>query len=336
MSISGHVRTIWPVVRRFAVTPPAPASEPWSVEVSDPTRGRIRLTGSLSRIVGGRIVGGRVARDRDASGRDAGCNALLILVHGLGGSSNSTYMLRTAAVASQLGVSTLRLNLRGADCQGSDLYHAGLSRDLASVLASPALAEFDSVLLFGFSLGGHIGLRYATEAHDPRLRAVAAACSPLDLDRSVAAIDQSSKWIYRRYVLAGLCEMYAQVAARHPLPLSVADARKVRTIRDWDRLTVVPRFGFDSAEDYYRRASVGGRLGQLRIPALLVAAEDDPMLPAEAILRGLDGAPDHWLLRWVPRGGHLAFSDDLDLGLGSAPKGLGGQVLGWLLRQVPA
>ncbi len=314
MSISGHLRTVWPVVRRLARTPPSPASEPWSTTVADPGHGAVRLTGRLS--------------------RQPDNGTLLILVHGLGGSIDSTYMLRTATAAGQLGLSTLRLNLRGADRLGGDLYHAGLSSDLAAVLASPALAQFDSILLFGFSLGGHISLRYATEVADRRLRAVAAACSPLDLDRSVAAIDRPSRWIYRRYVLAGLCEMYAQVAARHELPLSPADARQVRSIRDWDRLTVAPRFGFDSAEDYYRQASVGGRLEQLRVPALLVAAEDDPMLPAEAILGGLDRAPDHWHLRWVPRGGHLAFPADLDLGEDAAPKGLGGQVAGWLLRQV--
>ncbi|MEM7587918.1 MAG: hypothetical protein AAF560_31305, partial [Acidobacteriota bacterium] len=165
------------------------------------------------------------------------------------------------------------------------------------------------------------------------LGAVGAACTPLYLDCSVTAIDRPSGWLYRRYMLNGLCDTYAHVAARHALPLSVAEARRIRTIRDWDRLTIVPRFGFSSAEDYYRRAGVGGRLGELRVPALLVAAEHDPMLPREAISRGLDGAPDHWHLRWVSRGGHLAFSAGLDLGEAEAPRGLEGQLLGWLLRQ---
>lgn len=300
------------MVRRLAGAPRAPASEPWEIEFPEPVAGSVRLTGRLRRTPGG--------------------STLLILVHGLGGSTDSTYMLRTAGTADELGLSTLRVNLRGADREGGDLYHAGLSSDLARVLASPVLAGFSSILLFGFSLGGHVSLKLATEVEDPRLRAVAAASAPLDLDRSVAGIDRPSGWIYRRYVLAGLCDMYAQVAARRELPLSVAEARKIRRLRDWDRHTVVPRFGFADPEDYYRQASVAGCLGQLRVPALLVAAEDDPMVPREAILRGLSGASDRLSLRWTGSGGHLAFPARLDLGE-EAPLGLAGQVVGWLLRQ---
>ncbi len=313
MSLAAHVRTVWPVVRRFAArAPSAPPSVPWSVEIADPDVGPVRLTGRL-----------RVK---------PGSSTVLVLVHGLGGSTESSYMLRTARVADELGLSTLRLNLRGADRRGEDLYHAGLSSDLESVLANRELAPFERVLLFGFSLGGHVGLRFATEASDPRLQAVAAACTPLDLDRSVAAIDRPSGWVYRRYVLAGLCGMYAEVAARRALPLSVAEARRIRTLREWDRQTVVPRFGFDSPEDYYRKAGVGRRLDRLRVPALLVAAEDDPMVPRAAIEEALSEVPEQLDLRWIAHGGHLAFAADLDLGEG-APAGLAGQAVGWLVRQ---
>ena len=167
------------MVRRFAGAPAAGPSRPWSTAVEDPRLGRVRLSGRLHRVDGG--------------------STLLVLVHGLGGSSESSYMLRTAAVAEGLGLSALRLSLRGADGRGEDLYHGGLSSDLAAVLASPELASFDRVLLFGFSLGGHLSLRFATEDEDPRLRAVAAACAPLDLERSVAAIDRPVGWLYRRY-----------------------------------------------------------------------------------------------------------------------------------------
>ncbi len=320
MSLAAHVRTVWPVVRRIAGVPAAPPSEPWSVEVPDPDLGPIRLTGRL-----------RATPASPRRGADGTRRTLLILVHGLGGSAESTYMLRTARVADQLGLSTLRLNLRGADRRGEDFYHAGLCGDLEWVLGSPELAGFERVLLFGFSLGGHVSLRFATEVADRRLGAVAAACSPLDLDRSVAAIDRPGSWIYRRYVLAGLCQMYAEVAARREMPLTVAEVRRIRTLREWDRQTIVSRFGFDSPEDYYRKAGVAGRLDSLRVPALLVVAEDDPMLPREAVDRGLCGTEEQLSLRWVRRGGHLAFPAGLDLGE-DAPTGLAGQVIGWLMR----
>ncbi len=317
MSFAAHVRTVWPVVRGFARFPRKGAngrspSVPWSVEIADPVVGSVRLSGRLRAI--------------------PGSSTLLVLVHGLGGSTESTSMLHAARVADDLGLSTLRLNLRGADGRGEDIYHAGLSSDLARVLVSPRLADFDQILLFGFSLGGHVSLRFATEVADRRLRAVAAACAPLDLDCSVAAVDRPSGWLYRRYVLAGLCAMYAEVAARRELPMTVAEARRIRTLREWDRNTVVPRFGFDSPEDYYRKAGVGSRLDRLRVPALLVAAEDDPMVPPEAVHNGLAGAPEQLSVRWVRHGGHLAFPAGLDLGQ-DAPAGLAGQVIGWLARQ---
>ncbi len=324
MSFAAHARTVWPVVRRLAVSPAAPPSVPYSVEVPDPEVGPVRLTGRLQATAG--------SSRRGAGGTSS---TLLVLVHGLGGSTESSYMLRTAALAGDLGLATLRLNLRGADRRGGDLYHAGLSSDLDWVLASPELAAFERILVFGFSLGGHMTLRFATEAADPRLSAVAAACAPLDLERCVAAIDRPAGWVYRRYVLAGLCEMYAEVAARRQLPLTVAEARRIRTLREWDRHTVVPRFGFDSPEDYYRRAAVGGRLDRLKVPALLVVAEGDPMVPPAAVRQGTNGAPGDLTLRSSRRGGHLAFPASLDLGE-DAPLGLAGQVIGWLRRQQSA
>ena len=149
MSLAAHARTVWPVVRRLAGTPPAPPSEPWSIEIPDPDVGPVRLSGRL----------------RTPSAGERG-STLLVLVHGLGGSVDSSYMLRTAAVADALGLASLRLGLRGADRRGADFYHAGLSSDLGWVLESPELAAFERVLLFGFSLGGHLCLRFATEAAD--------------------------------------------------------------------------------------------------------------------------------------------------------------------------
>ena len=116
------------------------------------------------------------------------------------------------------------------------------------------------------------------------------------------------------------------------LPLPAADAWRIRTIREWDRQVVVPRFGFDSPEDYYRRAAVGSRLDLLRVPALLVVAEGDPMLPRAAIHQAMNGASERLSLRSVRQGGHLAFAAGLDLGE-DAPAGLAGQAIGWLGRQ---
>ncbi len=310
-SLAGHLWTVGPVLGQRLRPPQIAAGEPWRLGLVDPDVGEVELTGQLHRVAGSR--------------------GLVVVVHGLGGCIESRYMIHAAREATARGVSCLRLNMRGADRGGSDLHHAGLSSDLAAVLACPELADYDDLFVAGFSLGGHLALHLATSDSDPRLKAVSATCSPLDLSYSVAAFDQPQRVLYRRYVLAGLVDVYRAIAARRSLPVSVERMRQVRKLREWDELSVVPRFGFKSTADYYARSSVAGRLEQLKVRALLVLSEGDPMVPAEALRPVLVGQPPPRLeVRWTTRGGHVGFPASLDLGLGPRP-GIYGQVFSWLL-----
>jgi uncharacterized protein len=161
--------------------------------------------------------------------------------------------------------------------------------------------------VLGYSLGGHVVLRLGTEEGDPRLAAVAAVCAPLDLALSQKEIDAPAVWVYRRYLLASLNGIYAAVAARKPVPLPVEQALRIRTIREWDDRIVAPRHGFADAGDYYARASVAPRLPALRVPALLLLAEGDPMVPARAVRSALADRPSPLEVRWLARGGHVYF-----------------------------
>ena len=207
MALSGHLRTVgWRLVRGLR-TASADGAVPWSTEVDDPALGPVRLSGWLHHPPG--------ARD------------LLVVVHGLGGCSESSYAVRAARVSVASGVACLRFNLRGADRSGEDYYHAGLTDDLGAALASPELAGYRNVSLLGFSLGGHVALRYATEGPDPRLRGVAAVCAPLDLAAGGRLIDRPAFWPYRRYLFRSLVEIYGAVARRRPVPLPVEAARRI-------------------------------------------------------------------------------------------------------------
>jgi hypothetical protein len=242
-------------------------------------------------------------------------------------------MLRAARAARRAGVSSLRLNLRGADRSGEDFYHAGLIEDLDATLRSPELARYEQIVILGFSLGGHVTLRYAAIAPDPRVRAVASVCAPLELARSTAAFDRPERWLYRRHVLAGLKEMYAEVAKRRSVPLLPERAARISTILEWDDRTVAPRHGFGSAAAYYDAVSVGPRLREVKRPALVVAARHDPMVPESTVRSSLDRARDAVDVRWIDRGGHVGFPSDADLGVSKAGRGLEPQVIGWLLDQ---
>ncbi len=311
-SLKGHLWTLGPVLGQRLRPPRVVAGESWRLRLTDPEVGEVELSGQLHAV--------------------PGSPSLVVLVHGLGGCIDSQYVIHAAREAHARGVSCLRLNMRGADRQGADLHHAGLSADLEAVLASAELAPYDHLYVAGFSLGGHLALHLATCVREPRLRAVAATCSPLDLSQSVAAFDIPRRAVYRRYVLAGLVDIYSAIAARRTLPVPLARMRQVRKLREWDRLSVVPRFGFSSTADYYARASVAARLGELRVPALLVLSEGDPMVPTEAVRPVLEGAlPPRLEVRWTKRGGHMGFPSNLDLGLGQR-SGIYGQVFSWLLQ----
>ena len=311
MSLAGHLWTITPNLRHRLAPVAPPPGEPWSAELRDPVMGTIWLTGSLR------------APPR--------ARAVLVIVHGLSGSERSHYVARAAWAADRAGLACLRLNLRGADGRGEDLYHAGLTADLHAALASPRLARFTAIYILGYSLGGHLALRYGTEAVDPRVRRIGAICSPLDLEPCIIAIDGPELLLYRVNILRCLSAQYATVAARRNLPVTGAEARTIATMREWDTRILAPRHGFASAEDYYERASVGPRLQRLRVPAVLVAAEHDPMVPAWSLRSWLAAAPPTLTVHWVGRGGHVGFPPDLDLGYVAA-LGLEPQALSWLLN----
>src|SRR5690606_5640435 len=106
---------------------------------------------------------------------------LLLVVHGLGGSSESSYTLGAARAANQLQMHCLLLDLRGADRRGHDFYHAGLISDFDAVLSSPEFDLVEHVYVLGYSLSGHVCLRYAAGRVLPKVKAMATICAPLEL-----------------------------------------------------------------------------------------------------------------------------------------------------------
>jgi predicted alpha/beta-fold hydrolase len=312
MALRGHLWTISPFVdarlRPARVSP----SRPWSVRLDDARCGEVTLTGRLH------LEG--AARDR-----------IVVLVHGLGGSVDSHYIRTAARALARRGVSHLRLNLRGADRRGSDYYHAGLVEDLDAALASPEVSAFREVFLWGSSLGAHVSLRFAALRSHPALRGIVAVCPPLDLATGAVAIDHWSRRPYLRHMLRALREIYAGVARRRDdVPVSLAHAEKIRSIREWDERVVAPWHGFDGAQDYYARVSVAPRLRAITVPTLVVVGRDDPMIPARVVQPALAHAPRTVDARTVA-GGHVGFSDALDLGE-RGPRGLDEQACAWLER----
>ena len=191
-------------------------------------------------------------------------------------------------------------------------------------------------MLLGFSLGGHVALRCATERPEA-VDACAAVCSPVDLDAGCRALDELRPALYRRHVLSGLKDIYASIGPSDACPTPVEEVARVKTVRDYDRLTVVRRFRFRDVDDYYAQASAGPRLPDLAVQSLYIQAPDDPMVPAHTCDPHLASASPSLTVQRVRPGGHVGFpaSTRLSLpGCADAPAGLEAQVVAWLRQTV--
>ncbi len=303
--LRGHLQTLRPFLERSLRPPERPPTVPWCHEFIDEEAGPVTLTGRWY---------------------DAGTKSAVVVVHGLGGSTNSGYMALALNAARRRGRSCLLLNCRGADRLGTDIYHSGLTADIAESVRSEPLSKMETIDVFGYSIGGHIALRYATREMDGRVRKVAAVGSPLHLASAADDFDTASFNVYRTHVMDALKEIYTPAFQRRPQGLHPIEARKIQRIREWDEKIIAPRFGYSSASDYYEKESVGPRLDELRCEALYVGATCDPMVLAESVLPFV-GAPRLTSV-WDESAGHLGFSANFDMQM-PGPLGVEDQVFAW-------
>lgn len=225
---------------------------------------------------------------------------LILLIHGIGGSRESSYIRTSAVHLLRAGYPVLRLNLRGAgEPPGStrQFYHAGRTADLKQVIGSldGALAA-QGVVPVGFSLGGNLVLKYLAEcgALAPVMAAVTISAS-IDLDAAQRRIAEARNRIYHREILKWVM---SEREARN-LP------REIRSLLDFDNHFVAPVNGFKDAREYYSHSSAAPLLGAIRRPTLLIHAQDDPWIPA-ASYREI--APNPNVMSLIPRsGGHVGF-----------------------------
>ena len=256
----------------------------------------------------------------------------LILLHGLEGSSDAGYARSMVHAALQAGYRTHRLNMRG--CGGTeDLsvsgYHSGQTSDLLHVVRERKRAAGLPIYVAGFSLGGNVALKLAGELGDagPGLLAgVCAVSAPIDLAACVAELDRPQQFIYQRRFVKSLKARIRRRNSQAPEIYSLDHLAKVRSVYDFDDYYTARLFGFGNADNYYRTQSSNQFLDQIRVPALVVTAKDDPLVPFRVYEEHPAFARNPLLtLVAVEHGGHLGF-----LARGRPRFWLDGLVMDWL------
>jgi hypothetical protein len=240
----------------------------------------------------------------------------VVIAHGVGGSADSSYVVRAALGLYAAGFHVVRLDLRGAGKSIPDvmaLYHAGLTEDPTAALAHVAKrANVRDVALLGFSLGGNVSLRLAGQLGTKApayLRAVASVSAPLDLVETQRSLERLRTLPYRAYVLRALIRQGREFARVHPsrAQYDASSLLRLRTIRAYDDAVIAPMHGFCDAHDYYVNASCGPGLADIAVPTMIVHAADDPMVPEDSVRPWLRNASKAVRVAWSERGGHVGW-----------------------------
>lgn len=237
----------------------------------------------------------------------------LVLVHGLDGSSESPYMLGIAEMAFEAGFNVLRLNQR--NCGGTahltpTLQNSGLSTDYRSVLEELITRHaLQEVFFTGYSVGGNLVLKMAGEL---------GADAPWEL-RQCALSVHASIWSPARMAAAwrgisstngipfAASEIPWRKAKLFPELYHVEAMARVRTMREWHEPLTAPAGGYRNAAEYYQEASALRVAGQIRVPTLIVTAQDDPFIPFESFHHPAIVGNRSITLMAPEHGGHCAF-----------------------------
>ncbi|MFO1331948.1 MAG: alpha/beta fold hydrolase [Rubrivivax sp.] len=284
----GHAQTIWPALFAAAGAPAPMRRERWSTPDGD-------------------FVDVDFA---DAAAPDA---PLLVLFHGLEGSSRSHYARAFAQRAAQLGWHYAVPHFRG--CSGElnlapRAYHAGDHEEIGWLLQRLRARSRAPLRAVGVSLGGNALLRWAEEAGataSVTVRALAAVCAPLDLAAGGHAIGSGfNRQVYTRMFLRTMVPKALAKWRQHPGLFDRERLLAARTLYEFDDVFVAPLHGFAGTRDYWARASSKPQLHRIRVPALVLNPINDPFVPAASLPTAREAGACVTL--WQPaHGGHVGF-----------------------------
>ncbi|MEI6662597.1 MAG: alpha/beta fold hydrolase, partial [Comamonadaceae bacterium] len=223
-------------------------------------------------------------------GQSSSEKPLVVLFHGLEGTSQSHYALAFANYCRSKGLAYVVVHFRG--CSGEinlapRAYHSGDFEEIDWILKRIRSTRTGSIFCVGISLGGNALLRWAQEAGElakQTVSAVSAVCSPIDLAASGMAIGRGfNRHVYTRMFLKTMRPKALLKLKQFPGLFAKAAMDAARDLYDFDNVFTAPLHGFKNTDDYWKRASAKPRLNEIKIPALVINALNDPFVPASSL-----------------------------------------------------
>jgi predicted alpha/beta-fold hydrolase len=239
---------------------------------------------------------------------------VIVVVHGLEGSSDGNYLRGIAEKAFHRGFHAVRMNQR--NCGGTEaltptLYNSGMSADYRAVFEELSNGDgFEQIFFAGYSMGGNLVTKMAGEfgaAVPKALRGVCTVCPALDLAACADALERWDNYLYQRHFVKGLMSRYARKHALFPERYPIVGLAPVRTVREFDDVITAPHFGYRDAQDYYDHVGAKRVAAQIRVPVLMITAQNDPFVPYAAFLAAKISENPAVQFVTPEHGGHCAF-----------------------------
>ncbi len=238
---------------------------------------------------------------------------LLVVFHGLEGSSKSHYAQALTDAARARGWASCVPHFRGCSGElnhGPRAYHSGDFEEIDWILRRLQSGHAGPLVVVGISLGGNALMRWAGEVGtgaSQLVKAVASVCSPLDLAAGGWAIGRGfNKQVYTRMFLRSMVPKALQKLGQHPGLFNREAMLAVRDIYTFDNIFTAPLHGFQNTDDYYQRASGKPHMHNITVPALALNALNDPFIPAWSLPKPGDVSASVTLWQ-PPHGGHVGF-----------------------------
>lgn len=243
---------------------------------------------------------------------------LVVISHGLEGSTDRPYMKGMAKIFHKKGYNVLAWNFRG--CSGEmnllpRLYHSGVSDDLSEVINHAITKGFSSISLVGFSLGANVTLKYLGEKGKDipdQIKSAVAFSVPMDLAGGAMELGKLSNIHFSKRFIRNLKSKAHQKNQQFPGIVDIKNLRTIKTLKQFDDVVTAPIHGFKDADDYYAKCSSLPLLPNIKTKTLVVNALNDSFLSPRSFPSAEKINNPNILLEYLKHGGHCGFTSFTD------------------------